>query len=582
MSEKSWSCCKDVNKCKTLSVTVSVVRKVKRVGWEAATDAKTRDFDLVIPKQRENQRLLCIIYVREFQMNSKNLNDFRYVLNRLDDLISAGTVSNKCVDRDVMGIFEESVGDGIVVARENITGIKLETQENLGNEFSKALMTTLKLESLRLILPWLLSPFLFYVYRLLTGNKDVFKTLHKLPKYVLQQKRLKYEENKLSENDQPKTLIDMLFQIRKLNPEFTEKQMHDEMLNMIATGSESTAVTGSFVLLMLAMNTDCQEKVFEEVVQILGSNDTNVDIKKLNEMRYLEQCIQETLRIFTLFPLTLRKTTEEVKLVDNRVIPPNCQVAMALHGVHFDPILYPNPKKWNPQNFTQEAIESRPKHSFMAFGCGPRACIGAKYALISLKTQIAHIILKYRIRTEIQYTDLRPVMDAIVRNKYGYPINSCFGIQEIGTKCSHRETLGLVKETLLDGIITQELMQVDKDIPFDVWPYVINASVDAITENISGVKVKTQKQFGNEYSEALVKILQLIVKRATTILLHPKFTFCVYILLSGQHKIIKILHNFPKEAFKLARRHIQERNRLKDIPSKTALDILLERNAIDL
>lgn len=54
MSEKSWSCCKDVNKCKTLSVTVSVVRKVKRVGWEAATDAKTRDFDLVIPKQREN------------------------------------------------------------------------------------------------------------------------------------------------------------------------------------------------------------------------------------------------------------------------------------------------------------------------------------------------------------------------------------------------------------------------------------------------------------------------------------------------------------------------------------------------
>lgn len=92
------------------------------------------------------------------------------------------------------------------------------------------------------------------------------------------------------------------------------------------------------------------------------------------------------------------------------MIPPNCQVAMALHGVHFDPILYPNPKKWNPQNFTQEAIESRPKHSFMAFGCGPRACIGMCNLFYKLsasciiqyeKITVFFIICRCKIRVNI-------------------------------------------------------------------------------------------------------------------------------------------------------------------------------------
>lgn len=34
----------------------------------------------------------------------------------------------------------------------------------------------------------------------------------------------------------------------------------------------------------------------------------------LTDLKYLEQCIKETLRIFTLFPITIRKTTDEIRL----------------------------------------------------------------------------------------------------------------------------------------------------------------------------------------------------------------------------------------------------------------------------
>lgn len=145
-----------------------------------------------------------------------------------------------------------------------------------------------------------------------------------------------------------------------------------------------------------------QAKVYEEAAKVVGTDATEVRFDDAAELKYLDQCIKETLRIFTLFPLTMRKTTEEVVLngttrlvisraliefeniiftfssADKRVIPANCQVMMALPGVHFDSRLYPDPFTWDPGNFAPEAIESRPKNSFVPFGIGPRSCIGQR------------------------------------------------------------------------------------------------------------------------------------------------------------------------------------------------------------
>ncbi|XP_065213910.1 cytochrome P450 4g1-like [Planococcus citri] len=437
------------------------------------------------------------------------------ILTKLEDI---QTVSSRCVDRDSMGLLKDSIGDGIVIARaekwkktrrlinpafstsmlqqyvlvfnqqvkilvrklrteadtgrifdvwqymananvdiitENITGSKLKTQENLGNEFSDALVKCLKLESSRLLLPWLLSPSLFYLYRVCTGNRKLFETLHKLPKQVLQFKLREHNSKKTGscaatpnhQADQlepeaqvdvtatgtrveaepeaePKTLIDILLRVHETDAAvFTQKQIHDEMLNIIVTGSESTAVMGSFAILMLAIHQDAQQKAYEEVRKVVGA-DGNRDLlmDDLAELTYLEQCIKETLRVFTLFPITLRKTSEDIKLADERVIPKNCQVAMALHAIHRDPHFYPNPKQWNADNFSPQNVAKRPKNSFIPFGLGPRACIGSKYAIMSLKTQMAGILYHYHLSTCVKFQHIVPCMDAVVRSKHGYPI----------------------------------------------------------------------------------------------------------------------------------------------------------------
>ena len=60
-----------------------------------------------------------------------------------------------------------------------------------------------------------------------------------------------------------------------------------------------------------------QQKVYEEVRKVVGySTDGEPDFSMddLAELTYLEQCIKETLRVFTLFPITLRKTCEDITL----------------------------------------------------------------------------------------------------------------------------------------------------------------------------------------------------------------------------------------------------------------------------
>ena len=62
-----------------------------------------------------------------------------------------------------------------------------------------------------------------------------------------------------------------------------------------------------------------------------------------------------------------------------------------------DPENFPEPYKFNPDNFTKENIESRHKYSYLSFGEGPRICVGMKFALAQSKAGIAKILSKYNV-----------------------------------------------------------------------------------------------------------------------------------------------------------------------------------------
>jgi cytochrome P450 len=57
-----------------------------------------------------------------------------------------------------------------------------------------------------------------------------------------------------------------------------------------------------------------QNKVFEELEHIFQGSDRSVTMKDLNEMKYLERVIKESLRLYPSVPAIGRETTEDIQL----------------------------------------------------------------------------------------------------------------------------------------------------------------------------------------------------------------------------------------------------------------------------
>lgn len=51
-------------------------------------------------------------------------------------------------------------------------------------------------------------------------------------------------------------------------------------------------------------------------------------------------------------------------------------VVVPLYGVHMDEDIYPEPHTFRPERFMGEERKNRPSHLYLAFGAGPRNCIG--------------------------------------------------------------------------------------------------------------------------------------------------------------------------------------------------------------
>ena len=74
------------------------------------------------------------------------------------------------------------------------------------------------------------------------------------------------------------------------------------------------------------------------------------------------------------------------------------EVHFPIVALHRDPKFYPNPLTYNPENFSKEAKANRNPCTYIAFGQGPRSCIGMRFALLEIKIALVHILRSYSFK----------------------------------------------------------------------------------------------------------------------------------------------------------------------------------------
>ncbi|XP_030378394.1 cytochrome P450 4g1 [Scaptodrosophila lebanonensis] len=221
-------------------------------------------------------------------------------------------------------------------------------------------------------------------------------------------------------------LLDAMVEMAK-NPEieWNEKDIIDEVNTIMFEGHDTTSAGSSFTLCMLGIHKDIQERVYAEQKAIFGENMLrDCTFADTMEMKYLERVILETLRLYPPVPLIARRLDHDVKLASGPyMVPKGTTVVVLQYCVHRRADIYPNPTKFDPDNFLPERMANRHYYSFIPFSAGPRSCVGRKYAMLKLKVLLSTIIRNYIVHSTETEADFKLQADIILKLENGFNVS---------------------------------------------------------------------------------------------------------------------------------------------------------------
>ena len=165
-----------------------------------------------------------------------------------------------------------------------------------------------------------------------------------------------------------------------------DSELVDNIITFIGAGHETTAVTLTWTLYLIANAPAVQERLVEEARAAFGDGPVTAD--GLDQLRFHDQVLNESMRLFTPGPLILRTATRDVDLGPVQV-KKGTEVFCNLYVLHRSPSLWADPAAFDPDRFSPERSAGRHRFAFIPFGAGPRVCIGSRFALMEAKTFLA-------------------------------------------------------------------------------------------------------------------------------------------------------------------------------------------------
>ena len=178
----------------------------------------------------------------------------------------------------------------------------------------------------------------------------------------------------------------------------------NQILTLMAAGSETSANTISFALHYLSTNPDVAAKAHAEIDQRWpGSDVPNIEFDDIAKLRYLRRVVDETLRLWPVAPGYYRQARRDTTLGGKYSFRQGDWVAVVLLAAHRSSAWGSDADRFNPDRFLPENMRNLPPHTYKPFGTGPRACIGRQFALHEIVLTLAAILHQYDLESKPGY-----------------------------------------------------------------------------------------------------------------------------------------------------------------------------------
>jgi len=214
---------------------------------------------------------------------------------------------------------------------------------------------------------------------------------------------LKYAQEGVTEDDlgaQKKTM--------------TMKEVSAQCYFLLLAGFGSSSLSLAMTVQCLVTNPEVQQKLYEEILHLeqeLENPATSPSYDKVMKLEYLDQVIQETLRLYPPTPFATKRSSEKemlIKLNGKTVsLPAGLDIQLDTMSLHTSPSLWHDPLTFDPERFRSEAKTKLHNFQYLPFSAGPRNCPGQRFAMMEMKLALVKILKEFKIEKCVE-TQMEP------------------------------------------------------------------------------------------------------------------------------------------------------------------------------
>jgi cytochrome P450 len=160
----------------------------------------------------------------------------------------------------------------------------------------------------------------------------------------------------------------------------SDEGLRDDLVALIGAGHETTAAAIAWGAALLAHDPTVRERA---TVAARDGDDA-----------YLGALVKEVLRLRPPIPVAAGRVLDEPFAIGPHTIPAGTLILIDAWGVHHDPEVYPDPERFQPERFVDDAPEP---YTWLPFGGGAHRCIGAALAELEIKVALSTILRRASI-----------------------------------------------------------------------------------------------------------------------------------------------------------------------------------------
>jgi cytochrome P450 len=175
-----------------------------------------------------------------------------------------------------------------------------------------------------------------------------------------------------------------------------QQLLRDEVVTLFLAGHETTARALVWTWYLLAQHPEAEAAIHAELDAVLGGRAvTDTDAHRL---RTIEYAFQEAMRLYPPIWVFPREARSDDTL-GGHVIPAGSTIMVSPYLTHRHPEFWDEPERFRPERFAPESTGRWTHHnSYYPFGLGPRACIGAQFALLEATIVLSTLMQRFQLR----------------------------------------------------------------------------------------------------------------------------------------------------------------------------------------